>query len=93
VSCDGIPFGSARNVRSQRTFVPPNVATATRSSAPQIAAHNVIVRTSTSRWCFLCSDRGSVRFAKCPLLLVRGIDTIASSRATPGARARYSGVT
>jgi hypothetical protein len=48
VSCDGIPFGRARNVRNQAAFVSPNVAAATRSSAPQITAHSLIVRMSTS---------------------------------------------
>jgi hypothetical protein len=79
VACDGIPFGSARNVRSQLSFVSPNVATATQSSAPQITAHRVIVTMSTSTWSLPRSDRGSFSVAKCSLMLVGGNGAIVTS--------------
>lgn len=49
VSWDGMPPGSARNVRSHVAFARPNVSTATHPSAPQITAHNATVMMSSSR--------------------------------------------
>ena len=82
--------GSAGTSAATSSFACPNVSTSTQSSAPQITAHSVIVRMSTSRCAFRWSRRGSVSVAKCSLMLVRGSSDILALRPRlPGRRAQY----
>ena len=81
VSWLGIPSGRARKVRSQATFARPNVATATRPSAPQSTAHTAMAIISTNRGAWPRSARGSCKDAKCSSILVCCPSTIARPRA------------
>lgn len=64
-SCDGMPWGSARKVRSQASFACPNSSTSTHESAPQRTAQIAIVTTSSNWWRLVRSMRGSGTAAKC----------------------------
>ena len=62
-SCDGTPASRSRIVASQPRLSRPQVAMATKSSAPQITAQTAMVTTFTSGYVTL-RRRGSTRFEK-----------------------------
>ena len=64
VSCDGIPFGNARNVFSQLSRFCPKSATASQSSAPQMMPSRAIVNISISRCKIAGPQRGSGKSPK-----------------------------
>jgi hypothetical protein len=59
VSCEGMPFGSSRKVRSQSSLLRPYRAMSSQLSAQAITAHTAITRMSVRRCSILPPQRGS----------------------------------
>ena len=59
MSCEGIPFGSSRNLPNHFSFAVPNVAISSQVLAPQIAPHMAMTMISINLCSFWRSMRGS----------------------------------
>ena len=64
VSCEGTPFFSGRNVRSQSSRSLPNRSMSAQLSDPAIVAQFETTMMSNSSWSRVRATRGSVRFSK-----------------------------
>ena len=65
VSCEGMPWGNARNVRNHLSLAFPNASIATQLSAPQITPQIAITIMSCRACSFPRWIRGSGSVAKC----------------------------
>src|SRR3954451_10280637 len=80
VSCEGMPFGSSRKVRSHSSLLRPyRRAMSSQLSAQAITAHTAITRMSVRRCSILPLQRGSAITPKCCTRLLTGITRSCSS--------------
>src|SRR3954464_2059907 len=79
VSCEGMPFGSSRKVRSQSSLLRPYKAMSSQLSAQAITAHTAITRMAVRRCSILPPQRGSATAPKCCTRFLTGITRSCSS--------------